>query len=103
MAMAVVEAALRVGDSYHRAREHLARVAHALRERAPKVERERRVAVVGEPLRQSLRLRLAHGISPRAPAPRRSRHGGSAAARLRSCCSPQARTRLCPRSPDAPG
>src|SRR6185503_345277 len=76
MAVAVVEAALRVGDADDRASEHLARVAHALRERAPKIEGKRRVAVVGEALSQSLRLRLAHCINPRGPAPRRSLRGG---------------------------
>src|SRR4051812_14738691 len=48
MAMAVVEAALRVRDADDRALEHLARVAHALRERAAQVQRERGIAVVRE-------------------------------------------------------
>ena len=42
VAVAVVEAAARIGDADHRAGEHLARVAHALGERAAQVERERR-------------------------------------------------------------
>src|SRR5207237_750540 len=37
----------------HRPREHLPRVAHALRKRAPQVEREARVAVIGETPRQA--------------------------------------------------
>src|SRR5437762_6350609 len=54
MPVAVVEAAARVGDADHRPREHLARVAHALRKRAPQVERETRVAVIGETPCQAL-------------------------------------------------
>ncbi len=47
MPMAIVEPRLRVGDADHGPRQHLARIAHRLRERAPQIEREIAVAVVG--------------------------------------------------------
>src|SRR5689334_24851934 len=60
MAVAVVEAALRVGDADHRPRQHLAGIAHALRERAAQVEREAGVAVVGEAPGEALLGFFAH-------------------------------------------
>jgi hypothetical protein len=48
MTVAVVEAAFRVGDADHRALEHLVRVTHALRERAPQVQRKRGIAVISQ-------------------------------------------------------
>ena len=48
MAVAVVEAARRPGRCRRPARQHVGRVAHRLRERAPQVEREVGVAIIGE-------------------------------------------------------
>ena len=64
VAVAVVEAAARIGDADHRAGEHLARVAHALGERAAQVERERRVAVVGQARAPSLSFLSPDVIAP---------------------------------------
>src|SRR5262245_65031643 len=64
MAMAVVEATPRVRDADDRTREGRRRVAHGSRERAPEIEREVLIAVVGEPPRQS----FAH--RPSRPSPR---------------------------------
>src|SRR5262245_20194342 len=76
MAMAVVEATPRVRDADDRTREGRRRVAHGSRERAPEIEREVSIAVVGEPPRQS----FAH----RPSRPSRSVHALIAA----SCLDP---------------
>src|SRR5258708_39511207 len=58
--MAVVEPAFRIRNAHHRPPEHLARVAHALRERAAQVQRERGITIVGEPARDTALGLLRH-------------------------------------------
>ena len=63
-AMAVVEAAGRLGDADHRLCQELARIAHRARERAPQIGGESRIAVVGEPAFEALAFALRHGAHP---------------------------------------
>ena len=59
-AMAVVEAARGVADADDRPLEHRLAVAHRARERAPQIQREIRIAVVGQAPAQAGFLRGAH-------------------------------------------
>src|SRR6185436_19245281 len=62
VAVAVIEAAPRIGDTDHGLREQRARIPHVLGERAPQVERKPGVAVVGEPARETVLRPLRHLI-----------------------------------------
>ena len=55
----------RLRDADHRPREHLARIAHRLRERAAQIEREIAVAVVGEAVCEARRRVQPSAISSR--------------------------------------
>src|SRR5665213_1989475 len=64
MAVAIVEAGMRVGDADHRFRQHVERIAHRAGERTPQIEREIGIAVIGQTPVQSMRSdagRVGHG------------------------------------------
>ena len=53
MPVAIVEAGRRIGDADHRLFQHVAGIAHRLRERAPQITRKIAVAVIGEAVRDA--------------------------------------------------
>src|SRR5690242_5328327 len=65
MAVTIVEAACRVGDADDRPPEHLFGIAHRASKGAAEIEREGRVAIIGETAAETAALRLfirAHAL-----------------------------------------